>query len=421
MPKVSVVLTSFNHDKYIEEAIDSVLNQTFTDFELIIWDDASADNSWYLIKQFTDPRIKAFRNEEQKRAVWGLNRAISEVASGQYIAIQHSDDAWAREKLEEQVAFLDDHSEIGAVFTNALAIAEVGSPLLDERHFYFNIFDQPNRTRHEWLQFFFNRGNALCHPSVLIRKSCYEDCGLYRFGLAQLGDFDMWIRLCMRHEIHVLPEKLVKFRVRDNEANSSGGSAEARIRASYEFYKVLQEYRKLASFENLVKVFPSAAKFYRDEETDLEFVLAMVALERKCFTFTQLFGLDLLFEIISDSMRSVAIKRLYGFDYGGFIALTAMHDVFCSRDIASLNGHIDSLNQAVAERDGQVAMLVAERDKMLNSRSWKITEPLRLFRHKLRIWLGASSHGSLGHLTPGEFTERGQKSEQRSGRTLVQS
>ena len=285
MPSVSVILTSFNHEKYIEEAIDSVLNQTFTDFELIIWDDASTDKSWSLINQYADSRIKSFRNEEQKRAAWGLNRAISEVASGRYIAVHHSDDAWEPDKLEKQAAFLDAHSEIGAVFTNALAITEAGSPLLDEGHFYFDIFDQPNRTRHEWLRLFFSRGNALCHPSVLIRKSCYEDCGLYRFGLAQTGDIDMWIRLCMRHEIHVLPEKLVRFRVRDNEANSSGSSPETRIRGVYEFYRSLQNYRELTSFEDLVKVFPSAAGSYRGEEADVEFLLAMAALEEQAFCF----------------------------------------------------------------------------------------------------------------------------------------
>src|SRR5437867_6559888 len=99
MPRVSVVLSSFNHGKYIEEAIDSVLGQTFDDFELIIWDDASTDNSWYLINQFSDPRIVTFRNAEQKRAIWGLNNAISQVVSGQYIAVHHSDDVWEPGRL----------------------------------------------------------------------------------------------------------------------------------------------------------------------------------------------------------------------------------------------------------------------------------------------------------------------------------
>jgi glycosyltransferase involved in cell wall biosynthesis len=409
MPKVSVLLTSFNHAKYLEEAIDSVLDQTFGDFELIIWDDASTDNSWSLISQLSDRRIRAFRNAERRRAIWGLNKAIGQVASGQYIAIHHSDDVWEPEKLAKQVLFLDGHVNIGAVFTNALAIDELGSPLLDEGHFYFNVFDQPNRTRHEWLRYFFPASNALCHPSVMIRKVCYENCGLYRLGLAQLGDLDMWIRLCMRYDIHVLRERLVRYRVRDNNANVSGNTRETRIRVPYEFYKLLQNYREISCLEDLVGVFPAAIKYCRDGGSDIEFVLAMVALEESRFTFAQLFGLDLLFEIISDPERAKAIKRLHGFDHKDFIALTAMHDVFCSCEIAGLNGEIANLNQAVAqrdgqlvqfnqamaERDGQLAELVSERAKILNSRSWKITKPLRFLRRETEsLLLGRLKEGA---------------------------
>jgi len=389
MPRVSVVLTSFNHGQYIEEAINSVLGQTLDDFELIIWDDASTDNSWYLINQFADPRITAVCNPERKRAIWGLNNAISQVASGQYIAIHHSDDVWESRKLEKQVAFLDGHSDIGAAFTNALAIGEDGSPLLDEKHFYFNVFDQPNRTRHEWLRFFFACQNALCHPSVLMRKACYDDCGLYRFGVAQLADLDMWIRLCMKHEIHVFPEKLVRFRVRDNDANSSSITRQTRIRALYEFHTLLQNYRELGNFEALVRIFPSASKYCRDESGDVAFLLAMVALENDRSNFTQLFGLDLLFEIVSDPERAAVIKRMHGFDYTDFIALTATHDVFSSCEFADLHGVIADLqsavadlHKAVAERDGQIALLAAERDRLLNSRSWRVTRPLRDLRRK---------------------------------------
>jgi glycosyltransferase involved in cell wall biosynthesis len=412
MPTVSVILTSFNHEKYIREAIDSTLNQTFTDFDLIILDDCSSDNSWDLINQYSDPRIKVFRNEVNKGPVAGVNKAISAMASGEYIAIHHSDDVWEPDKLEKQVVFLDANPEIGAVFTNALVITEDGSPLADEKHSYYNIFDQPNRTRHEWLRFFFSRGNALCHPSVLIRKSCYEDCGLYRYDMAQVPDLDMWIRLCLKYEIHVFPEKFVKFRVLDNEANTSGNRPEVRIRLTYELYKLLQNYRKFTSFDDLVKIFPSAERYYRNEETDLDFVLAMVALEEKPSTFTQLFGQDLLFEAISDPKRAATIKHLYDFDYKNFIALTAQHDVFSREEVSNLWGavaerdgqistinqavadreaQVSTLNQAVAERDGQVSALnqvVAECDgqvsALYNSTSWRITRPLRIVAHQMK-------------------------------------
>jgi glycosyltransferase involved in cell wall biosynthesis len=360
MPKVSVILTSFNHEKYIREAIDSVLDQSFTDFELNIWDDASADGSWAAINSYSDPRIKAIRNTVSKRGIYGINKTISEVAAGEYIAIHHSDDVWEPGKLERQVAYLDDHREIGAVFSNALSITEDGSPLDDDEHHYFDIFNQPNRTRHEWLRFFFRHGNALCHPSVLIRKSCYADCGLYRYGLAQVCDFDMWIRLCLKYEIHVLPEKLIRFRVRDNEANASGNRPETRLRVRYEYYKLLPNYRKLSQFEDLVKVFPSAEKYDRKEEADMGFILGMIALEEKSLIFTRLFGMDLLFEAISDPMRAANIKRLYNFDYKDFIALTGVNDVFSHEKFD------DAINQ------------------IRGSRSWRLTRPLRYSAQLIR-------------------------------------
>lgn len=383
MPKVSVILTSFNHKKYIREAIDSILQQTFTDFELIIWDDASLDDSWYLINQYTDVRIKAFRNDVNQGPIFGVNKAISEIATGDYIAMHHSDDVWEINKLQQQIDFLDAHSDIGAVFSNALAINEDSLPLADEQHFYSNVFNKTNRTRHEWLRFFFSEGNALCHPSMLIRKQCYTDCGLYRPMLAQVPDFDMWIRLCLQYEIHVLPEQLVRFRVRNEEANTSGNRPDTRIRGLYEYYKLLPNYQKISSLDELIKIFPAAQKYYRSETTDATFALAMVALEEKPFPFTELFGEEILFASISDPEKAEQIKQLYHFDYHSFIELTAKHDVFSREEVMNLWQDITTLNNAITERETAVAMLnkvVAEREssiatlnKIVNQREDDIT------------------------------------------------
>lgn len=105
MPKVSVILTSYNHAQFIGEAIQSVLDQTERDFELIIWDDASTDNSWEIISEFKDKRILAFRNNRQMRGVWGLNQAISKIVSAPFIAIHHSDDVWLPNKLDVQLHY----------------------------------------------------------------------------------------------------------------------------------------------------------------------------------------------------------------------------------------------------------------------------------------------------------------------------
>jgi glycosyltransferase involved in cell wall biosynthesis len=426
MPRVSVILTSFNHEKYLREAIESVLAQTYTDFELIIWDDFSSDNSWAIINSYSDPRIKVFRSEQTRRYV--INRAIHEVASGEYIAIQHSDDIWEAEKLEKQVAFLDSHLEFGAVFTNALAIGEDSSLLNISEHTYSSIFDQPNRTRHQWLNHFFYHGNALCHPSVLIRKQCYENCGVYQQGLAQLPDFDMWIRLCFKYEIYVLPEKLVRFRVRDNEANTSGNRPDARIRVCTESHECLKNYLMVPSLDELIAIFPAAKKYTGKScnQSNLHFIIAMLCLSEHVQPFFWMFGIDILFELFKDKSNAEQIKSNHEFDYLDLIRLTGERDLFSiekvrvlqqtifDRDaqITSLNeavsrrdAQINSLNEAASRRDAQINSLneamtgrdaqinslneaVAERDAqitaLLTSTSWRATALLRFIGHKMK-------------------------------------
>jgi len=340
MSKISIILTSYNHAKYIRESINSVLVQTFKDFELIIWDDASRDESWEIIKKYTDPRIIAIQNKENHGPAYGINKAIAEIISGEYIAIHHSDDIWEPDKLLKQKEFLDGHHECGAVFSNVLAVGENGCTPVDDNHFYSEIFNQPNRSKHEWLNYFFYNGNALCHPSVLIRKKCYDDCGLYRKEYAQLPDLDMWIRLCLEYEIHVLPDKLIRFRVRENEANVSGDRSETRIRDAVEFYSILNNYLEMKTFEDLISIFPEAKIYHNVYGFEPNFVIAMVLLNEKTQKICKLFAINILFDLLRSDEKSNNIKSLYAFDYRTLIGLTSKYDMFSYEEIIALNKKI---------------------------------------------------------------------------------
>ncbi|HWS40863.1 MAG TPA: glycosyltransferase, partial [Arenimonas sp.] len=366
LPVVSIILTSFNHEKYIREAIDSVLTQTFSDFELIILDDASNDKSWEIIRSYADPRIKAIQNSENRFATFRMNEAITNICSGKYIAIHHSDDIWEVDKLEKQVCFLDSHPQYGAVFTNTLAIGENSNPLNDPSHVYSEIFNQKNRTRYEWLSHFFYFGNALCHPSVLIRKKCYEDCGVYRYGMAQLPDFDMWIRLCLSYEIYVMSERLVRFRVRENEANASADKPEVRIRVFTESYQTLENFLKIGVASDLLKIFPSAKKYVTNdhEQANPSFIFAMLLLEGDSLPSSKFLALNILFDLLNDRQIAGQLKSAHGFDQLDLIRLTGKHDIFSIERLLALNqvlverdGQVTALNQALVERDGRVAVL----------------------------------------------------------------
>ena len=357
MPKVSIILTSYNHEKYLREAIDSVLAQTYPDFELIIWDDASSDSSWSIIKSYSDTRIRAFRNEKNRLSHYGVNKTISEIASGEYIAMHHSDDAWAPEKLQKQVQFLDGHPQCGAVFTRALAIGEDSQPLDDPKHFYSRIFDQPNRSRHEWLRHFFFRGNALCHPSVLIRKRCFEECGLYSESLAQLPDFDMWVRLCFRYGIHVLEDQLTRFRVRAAEMNSSGNRPDVRIRDRSEFHYVLRQYFRISNFEELASIFPEAKQYYRADGCEPKFVMAMVALDRNSFQWAKFLAIETLFDLLADPEIRGTLQSLYQFGCRDFFALSGKYDLFSLETVVNQGNEIARRDAIIAQQAEQIAQL----------------------------------------------------------------
>jgi len=365
--KVSVILTSYNHEKYLKTSIDSVLTQTFHDFDLIIWDDGSTDKSWEIISGYNDPRIIPFRNTLNRKG-GNIKHAIKKIARGEYIAIHHSDDVWEPDKLEKQVAFLDSHPEIGAVFSHVNLIDENGQVFSDISHPYYGVFDQPNRTRFEWLRHFFYKGNALCHPSILIRKACYED-SIYRNGMSQLPDFDMWIQLCMNYEIHVLQEKLVRFRLRKAEANQSGNKPETRIRIQFEWLQVLSQYKNIKTIKELVKIFPKTKKYTHKDCSDILFALGMIAVENGSNDPTRLFGLNLLFETLNDADRAPTLEKYFGFNKKTFVKLSGKYDVFSIEKIHELN----ILTSKNAELEQEILFYA-------NSKSWRLTRPFRKLR-----------------------------------------
>lgn len=206
-PLVSVILPSYNHGKYIGEAIESVLKQDFEDFEFLISDDASSDNTVEIIKKYNDPRIKAHFFKSNQGATINGGYLLNQV-KGKYVALINSDDVWLPNKLSTQVEFMESQPEYGACFTWAKLIDENGEDIKAKDL----VFNQPNRTQGGWLEYFFTKGNCLCHPSMLIKSEAYEVAGSYNLAMRQLPDFDMWVRLVKKYPIHIITSVYVAHR-----------------------------------------------------------------------------------------------------------------------------------------------------------------------------------------------------------------
>jgi len=346
MPRVSVIIPSFNHEKYIVETIRSVLDQTFQDFEIIIVDDASTDNTVSEIKKFNDKRIKLSILEKNHGASYAANKCIRK-SRGEYIALLSSDDIFIPTKLEKQVNFLDQHSKIAAVFSYAQIIDEYGKDFSDRSQFYSTIFNQSNRNRFQWLNYFFHNGNCLCHPSLMMRKKIYETIGFYDDRLAQIPDLDYWIRLCLKYEIHIIPENLIKFRVRKDEKNTSADRPETSARHAWELVHVLKTYLNVQAVSDLLKIFPEVIKFDDSLHSNLiKFYIAMLALERKWAPY-QLFAIEVLYEMLGSKNVAKDLEEKHHFKYSDFIKLTGTSDVMNFFEIHYRDDKIDHLESKI--------------------------------------------------------------------------
>jgi glycosyltransferase involved in cell wall biosynthesis len=257
-PTISVVVASYNHQNYVQECLQSVLAQDFQDFEIVVTDDGSSDQTVARIQALSDPRIQLKVLPQNRGACIALNDAILR-ARGRFIAVLNSDDYFLPGKLSQQLAYLQAHPQVGAVFGLPAFINEQGQIFDDPAHRDRNAFVSGERTRHQWLRHFFDDGNALCHPTVLIRREVYDRFGLYDPRLAQVPDLDMWIRLASYAELHVLSQPLTAFRVRDGMQNASAGRPEVIVRDAWERARILRHYLNLSGAE-LRQVFPEFAQ-----------------------------------------------------------------------------------------------------------------------------------------------------------------
>lgn len=332
-PIVSIILTSYNHAAYIAAAIESALNQTFTDFELLIIDDGSTDSSRDVIKTFDDPRIKTFLYEVNRGPVIAIAEAVQS-ARGKYIAVHHSDDLWTTDKLAKQVAFLDANPNYAACFTWADFVDERGNlQSLAHGDAYRNVFDKKNRSRAEWLNYFFYNANCLCHPSAMLRREAYENFRLLDVhGFWQLPDYLMWVRLCFHAELYILPERLTRFRLRrTRQENTSATTFDRLVRADTEFFFIAREF--VDNFKDdkfFLEVFPEAERFIVNGQINRRYAFAQLCLERKnnAVAAFQLTGLYLLKELLSSPDDAAQIQELYGYDEKSFLRDSGSFDVF---------------------------------------------------------------------------------------------
>ena len=206
-PLVSVCIASYNHEKFIAEAINSIIAQSYSNWELIVVDDASSDSSPEILRdiaaQYPD-QIRLVLVEKNTGPSGALNQAILE-AKGEYVALLGSDDRMRVERLEKQVDYLNKNPDVSTIFTKVAGIDAKGCRL----DAVAEIFDKPIiDIRSQLLQ-----GNFLCAPSVMARRDVWLEVGLHNAELRYLQDYDLWLRILDNHEMARLDDRLTEYRI----------------------------------------------------------------------------------------------------------------------------------------------------------------------------------------------------------------
>lgn len=210
MPKVSVIIPTYNNAKYISDAVESVFNQTFKDYEIIVIDDGSIDNTKEVLKKY-ESKITYLHHQNNKGPSTARNTGIIN-SSGKFIAFLDADDIWVPNKLELQMKTISQFSEIGLLGCGAYMIDESGN-IIKER----KVVSYSNRKL--LLQDLMIR-NVICGgcSGAVIKKECFDKVGLFDDGFRGSEDRDVWFRIAKLYEIKFLQQPLVK--IRNHETNA---------------------------------------------------------------------------------------------------------------------------------------------------------------------------------------------------------
>ena len=228
MPEVSVVIPTFNSAQLVPEAIESVLRQTYKDFELIVVDDGSSDDTGVVLSEFGN-RIHYFRQPNQGVGA-ARNRGLA-LAQGKYIAFLDADDLWSPTKLAEQIPLFED-ATVGLVYSDWAVISDRGQPSgsrlkdLHPRSGY--VFDALVQC------------GFILTSGTVVRRSCLDNVGNFDQTLSHAEDYDLWLRICYRWKAQFVNKVLVTKRERDGGLSSD--HAKTAIQRIVLFHKLLGNF-----------------------------------------------------------------------------------------------------------------------------------------------------------------------------------
>jgi glycosyltransferase involved in cell wall biosynthesis len=256
--KISVILPAYNHEKYITEAINSVLNQSYHDFEIIIVNDGSTDSTEQRILSIHDQRIQ-YVSQKNSGAHSAINRGIS-LSKGEYISILNSDDIYLPKRLETCLNVLENNTNYSVVMSTVEGIDRRGTPVKKrvtprvKSWLDWYIGALPFFNEDKFYPNAFAKNIMITTSNLFARRKCFQECGGFK-GLRYAHDWDMLLRLSRRYQIHLIKEDLLKYRMHsENTVHESDGGLKVQFEVNWLIVENLKELNANVPFAEIVEL-----------------------------------------------------------------------------------------------------------------------------------------------------------------------
>lgn len=386
-PLVSIVMVNYNHEDFLQDSIDSIIQQTYQNWELILVDDGSTDKSVDIIRSYNDSRIKPIFLPENSHICIATNRGLEQV-KGELVARLDSDDIWRKDKLEKQVKFFDEYTDANVCFTKLDIIDETNTIVNDKIKDLYDLYNHRQKDQKDWLRFFFFIGNSLIQSTMMYRKCVLDKVGYFNLAYVQAHDLDFFIRLAKHYTFDFIEEPLCGYRRIENQNSSTDPEKEMRffnehmnIRAH--FFDDMDDDLFIKSFG---EYFVNAESCNENElNCEKAFLLS------KCIGYSDknpVLGMFVLERYLNDKEMFTILEEKFDFTPKNYYEMNKKIQMVGERSIEEkindLNNQIKELEEENKHQRDHISVLLDLKENqqklindITNSLSWKITKPLR--------------------------------------------
>lgn len=313
---VSILCPSYNHEKYVGFFINSLLQQTNSNWELVIVDDCSTDNNVKEIQKFKDSRIKLIKNQFNMGVNCGLNKAFSE-SSGQYISFCASDDMLMPDYVENVFRTFEEHPDRGIIYCD-LQIMDNNNELIKDK-----VYTTSRDDKYKVLRNSFMYGNCVNSPGMAVKRELFNTLLPLDIPMSQYQDYKMHIDLLLQSDFVVMDKISVLYRKNDDQSGLSAFTDMTLKRRQLEENLLMDSYLKIQDVSLLEKIFETdLGDFSNVSKKTIPFVLGQLALNSR-EKYKKVWGYNQISKFINNPENYALVHKIYGFSYKDFLNLAA--------------------------------------------------------------------------------------------------